>query len=99
MGRSFQTFSYLFKGPGLALISTYPVALDVKASHCLLQAFFEGSPDGHYLSGGFHLCSDPFVRSLELVKRPPWDFCHNVVKGRLKAGRRLFGDVISNLIE
>ena len=75
------------------------IDLHLDRTDCLHHGALEAVGDGHDLAGCLHLRAERFVRIDELVKRPARELDDNVVQRRLKAGYRLSGDRIGQLVQ
>ena len=75
------------------------VNLHFNGPDCLHQRCFKAVGDGHYLTGCLHLGTQALVRIHELIKRPAGELDNTVVQCRLKAGYRLTGNRIGQLIQ
>ena len=73
--------------------------LHLHRADALLKRLLERPPDGHRLADGLHLRGQRLVRVGELLERPARDLHHDVVDGRLEAGRRGAGDVVGQLVQ
>jgi hypothetical protein len=76
-----------------------PVVADLERADRLLEALLEGAPDRHHLAHRLHLRRQRAVGLRELLEGEARDLGHDVVDGRLEAGRRLAGDVVADLVE
>ena len=72
---------------------------DVKRAHSLLQSFGKSPTQRHHLADGFHLRAKRRIGPGEFLEIPARNLDRHIIKRRLKAGRRLGGDVIRNLIQ
>ncbi len=65
----------------------------------LVERLLEGAADAHGLAHGLHLRGEPLVVAGELLEVPARDLDHDVVDGRLEAGRGLAGDVVRDFVQ
>ena len=61
-----------------------------KRAQRLHQRFFEGAANGHHFADRLHLRTEVFIRSGEFFKLPLRNLGHDIIDGRLEAGRGHF---------
>ena len=81
-----------------------PGVLLLQRAQGLLQRLGEVAADGHGLAHALHVRGELVVGRRELLEREPRGLDHDVVQGRLEAGRRALpvgagGDVVRDLVE
>ena len=64
-----------------------------------LKGFAERPPDGHGLADGLHPGSEQSGMPGKFLEGPARDLGDHVVDGRFKAGGRLAGDVVEDLVK
>ena len=78
----------------VAVVADHAIDPDLEHAGGFLQGLFEAAADGHDLADGLHLRADFLGHAAELLEVPARDLDHQVIEGRLEAGRRPFGDGI-----
>ena len=68
-------------------------------SQCLAERLGEAPADRHGLAGALHGGGQRHVGIGELLEGEPGHLDHDVIQGRLEAGRRLAGDVVADLVQ
>ncbi len=83
----------------LAGVAVQAEATLFERAQALLQRFRERAADRHRLADRLHLRTEHPGGAGELLEGPTRHLGHDVVDGRLEAGRRLPGDVVRDLVE
>jgi len=86
------------EAPGLA-IGAQAAAANLKGAQAFLEAFLEGTTDGHGFADALHLRGERGVGLREFLEGEARDFGDDVINGRLKAGGGFARDVVFDLIE
>ncbi len=81
----------------LGRVGVEAVATLLQRAHRLLQGLAEGPPDRHHLADRLHLRAQLRLGAGELLEGEARDLGHDVVDGRLEAGRGGAGDVVRDL--
>ena len=69
----------------------------LQGADSLQKTFLEGAPNAHYLSGGFHLCSQMLVRVRKFVEGEAGHLGDDIVQRRLKGSRCIRkGDLVQS---
>ena len=89
----------LRRAPAVAAIAAQAEAARFQAAQRLLQRFLEGPANRHRLADRFHLRRQRRVGVGEFLEGPARHLGHDVIDGRLEAGRRLAGDVVAQFVE
>ena len=76
-----------------------PVEAGFEAPKRLLHRFRKAPADGHDLADRLHRGGQFRLGALELFKREARDLGHDIVDGRLEAGRRRAGDLVGQLVQ
>ena len=90
--------NFCSNSPRLA-IATESASADFEGAETFLEGFFEGSPDCHCLTDGFHLGRQGRIGLGKFFKREPGDFCHDVINARLEARGGFARDVVLEFVE
>ena len=78
---------YILEDKFMTTLGCEPVGADCEHAKCFLKHFFKTSPDGHYLTNTFHVCSDALICTLKFTEIPTWHFEHHIIKRGFKACR------------